>query len=183
MADIELSAEERGRYVGEVEMESGRNVSIGSSDGTLTIDYGLGTYRLFPESDTGFAWRIFRILCSSRAGPRRTGQRRLFGTAGVPGSRERGAAGLPRSRCELGDEGRRGLPRITRGPTLDLARALSGTGRAAEALDHLRMALSLDPGYDDAERLLIRLRIRRYAWLVGALALALAWWLSGGCGN
>ena len=176
LATIEMSAEERIRYIGEIEFESGRTVRIASVAGALTIDYGLGVYRIFPESDTRFRMED-------------TQDPVLFELD--PDGRVRSAFSEQLAYLEAGSAVQRGSPdtavdwvrkaaeAFPESPTahFNLARALSGTGRPAEARDHLRMALSLDPGYDDAERLLIRLQIRRYAWLIGALAIVAAWLL------
>jgi len=174
-ATIELSAEERTRYIGEIELESGRAVSIASSDGALTIDYGLGVYRLFPESDTRFRMEdsqdpvVFDLDSDGR----------VTGVFSEPLAYLEAASAVQRGSPEAAvDWVVKAAEAFPESPRVhySLAQAFSGTGRPEEALDQLQIALSIDPDYDDAERMLRRLQIRRYALLIGALAMAAVWW-------
>lgn len=42
------------RYVGEVRLEGGGRVEVGLTDGSLTIDFGRGVFRLLPVADGRF---------------------------------------------------------------------------------------------------------------------------------
>ena len=175
VATIELSAEQRTRYVGEIKLESGRAVSIASSDGGLTIDYGLGVYRLFPESDTRFRMEdsqdpvIFDLDSDGRVTSVFSEQLAYLEAAAAVQRRS------PQTAVDWVVKAAEAFPESPR-VHYSLAQAFSGTGRPDEALDQLRIALNLDPDYDDAERMLRGLQIRRYAWLIGAFAMVAVWW-------
>lgn len=175
---VELSAEQQARYTGEFELPSGRAVTVASADGVLTIDYGLGVYRLLPESETQFLMEdardpvVFDLGSDGRATGVRTEQLAYL-EAQAAVSRGSPEAAVDQVRMAVAT-----FPESSR-VHYNFARALSGTGKADEALAQLRIALSIDPDYGDASSLLRRLLIRRYAWLIGAIGLMIvaAWGL------
>ena len=169
-----LPAEQLARYVGMFELEGGRRVTVASSGGALTVDYGMGVYRLVPESDARFHIEDM-------------GDPVLFGLDSITG-RATGVFSEQLAYLEAGDAVRRGsvddavavvrraAEAFPESPTVhyNLAKALAGTERPGEALEQLRAALQIDPEYDDAQRLKWRLEARRYAWLAAALAAVVA---------
>jgi hypothetical protein len=165
-----LSPEELARYTGELTVDSDRTVTIGSSDGMLTIDFGLGLYRLLPESETRFHLEdsedpvLFDLDADGR----------VIGVWSEPlayleaaDAVKMNAPEVAVARVAAAAERFPGSARLH----YNLARALSGTGKPDEAVDQLLVALRIDPGYRAASSLLRRLRFRRYGWIVGSMGL------------
>ncbi len=174
---VALSPERLARYAGEVRTESGRAVKISLSGGVLTIDYGLGLYRLFPESETRFRMEdsedpvVFDLDSDGRVSGVWTEELAYLEAAAAV---QRGEPLVAVSRVE------RAAERFPESARLhyNLARALAGTGSADEAMDQLGTALALEPDYPAASNLLLRLRLRRYGWFVGGagvLLMVLVW--------
>lgn len=172
-ASYTLSAEQLASYPCDLEMESGRRVAVTSSGDGLSLDLGYGAFRLEPESATRFR-------------PEDSGDPVLFelspdGRVSRVWSEQlcylEAADAVKRDDLEAAVAWvQRGAERFPESSRLqyNLARALLGTGRRAEALSHLRTALEIDPHNRAATKLLTRLRLRRFApWIV--LALILAW--------
>jgi tetratricopeptide (TPR) repeat protein len=171
-----MSEEQLSRYVGDVVLESGRVVSIVLADEVLAIDYGMGLYRLVPEDETRFRMEdshdpvVFDIDADGRVVGVLTEQLAYL---------EAGAAverGTPASAVAWVTRAADAFPES---PTahFNLARALHGTGRLDEAMDHLRIALDLRPGYRAASSYTRRLYLLRFAphGAVSVLMLVIAW--------
>jgi len=176
VSGVDMSEEQLSRYAGDVVLESGRVVSIVLSDDVLAIDYGMGLYRIVPEGETRFRMEdshdpvVFDIDSDGRVVGVLTEQLAYL---------EAGAAverGTPASAVAWVTRAAEAFPES---PTVhfNLARALHGTGRPDEAMDHLRIALDLRPGYRAASSYLRRLNLLRFAPLgaVSVLMLVIAW--------
>jgi len=174
---VALSPEQLARYTGELTVDSGRTVAIGSSDGMLTIDYGLGLYRLLPESETRFHMEdaedpvLFDLDADGRVIGVWTEQLAYLEAAEAV---RKNAPEIAVARVAAVAEK---FPESAR-VHYNLARALSGIGKPDEAMDHLLVALTIDPDYRTASSLLRRLQFGQYAWLIGTmgiLVMAGAW--------
>lgn len=165
---VEVSPGQLARYTGEVTLESGRTAEIASSDGVPTLDYGFGLYRLLPEGATRFRMEDvgdpveFDLDADGRVVDVWTEQLAYL-EAGAAVQRNDPRAAVARV-AEAAE-------RFPGSATLhyNVALGLGGIGRPDEAMEHLRTALDLDPDYRAASMLLWRLRLRRYAWLIGVL--------------
>lgn len=165
-----LTNSQLARYIGEFTLASGRKATVAIADGALTLEYGTGTFRLMPVSET-------RFIAEDSEDPVEF----EFGADG------RADQVLTESLCylEATDAMQRGnldaattwvrhavekFPESARAHST-MARILDGTGHPAEALTQVKKALELDPDIKDASGLLMRLQLRRNAWLIGIGAL------------
>jgi CubicO group peptidase (beta-lactamase class C family)/uncharacterized protein YuzE len=166
---VELSPEQLARYTGEMTLESGRAVRIASSAGVLTIDYGVGLYRLFPESEARFRMEDAEdpvVIDLDSDG-------RVIGVWTEQLAYLEAAAAVLRNEPEAAvawvEQAEEKFPESAK-VHYNLAQALSGTGKPDEAMDHLRIALGIDPDHRAASSFLRLLQFRRYAWLIGAIS-------------
>jgi tetratricopeptide (TPR) repeat protein len=171
-----LSPEQIARYTGEVELQSGRTVEIGTFEGSLTVNFGSGAFRLLPEDDTRFrmedthdpvildlddAGRVVRVWAEQLA--------YLEAADAVKLGRPEQAVAAVVAAAERFPESAR--------LQYNVARGLIGTGRSGEALEYLAAALRIDPGLSDAKSLRRRVLARRYGWILGLPVLALVLWV------
>ena len=173
---LRLSAGRLASYPGEIEMDSGRRVTIIASDDALTVEYGFGTFRLWPESDTRFIAEdsedpvLFELDADGRVSKFWTEQLCYLEAAAAMKQGDLVAAVTwVRHAVDRFPESSRAH--------YNVARALNGTGKPSEALAHVRRALEIDPRLSGASELLIRLQLRRFAWMIGIVALILGWQL------
>lgn len=171
-----LSAEQLASYSCEIEMDSGRKVTVAASEDGLTIQYGFGTFRLWPESDSRFIAEDSEDPVLFERGPNGRISNiwaeqlcYLEAAAAVKrGDLETAAAWVRQAVDKFPDSSR---------AHYSLAQILNGTGKPSEALIHVRRALEINPRKRGASQLLIRLQLRRFAWLIGIVALILGWLL------
>ena len=171
-----LSAKQLASYACEIEMDSGRKVTVNASDDELTIEYGYGTFRLWPESHTRFIAEdsedpvLFELAADGRVSKIWAEQLcYLEAAAAVRQGNLEAAVTWVRQAVDK-------FPKSSRAH-YNLARVLHGTDEPSEALAHVRKALDIDPRNRGASELLIRLQLRRFAWMIGILALLLGWQL------
>jgi len=169
-----LSAIALDRYACEIEMESGRKISVTAAGGALTIDYGRGTYFLRPESDTRFIAEdmedavLFDLAEDGRVNKIWVEQLcYLEATAAAKRGELNATLKWLRSAIEKFPESSR--------THFNMAKVLQGTGKSSEALPHVRRALEIDPKNKGAADLLRTLQLRRFAWVIGIFALLAAW--------
>jgi hypothetical protein len=167
--DYALSGEQITIYPCEITMDSGRKVTVTASDGGLTIEYGNGTFRLWPESDTRFICEdsedpvLFELGPNGRVSKIWAEQLCYLEAAAAVkrGDLEAVLTWVRRATDKFPESAR---------AHFTLAKVLRGTGKPKEALPHVQKALEIDPAYEDAQWLLMSLRFRRFAWVGGILA-------------
>jgi len=165
------SAAQLANYPGEIQMESGRRVTLAVSDSVLTIEYGSGTFRLWPESETRFIAEdiedpvIFELAGDGHVS-RIWSEQLCYLEAGAAVKRGDPDAAVTWVRQAVDK-----FPESARAH-YNLARALQGTGQAEEARAQVQTALDIDPGYRDARRLLRNLQLLRFGWIIGLVAIA-----------
>ena len=161
------------KYTCTIEMDSGRRVTVAASrDNALTIDYGNGTFRLRPESDTRFIAEdsedpiIFELASDGRVSNIWAEQLCYLEAAAavVRGDLETVVTWVRHAADKFPESER---------AHYTLAKVLHGTGKPNEALPHVRRVLEIDPKHKDAKRLLRSLQLRRYAWIIGSAAVLL----------
>jgi CubicO group peptidase (beta-lactamase class C family) len=163
---VALSSEQLARYTFEMILESGRTVRVAPSGGVLTIDYGLGHYRLLPESETRLRMEdaehpvVFELDAGGRLIDVWTEQLAYLEAAAAA------RRGEPEVAVAWVTGAAEKFPESARAH-YNLARALSGIGETGDAMEHLRLALDIDPDYRAASHFMRSLQFRRYAWLVG----------------
>lgn len=167
-----LSAEQLDTYQCAIEMDSGQRVTVTSANGALTIEYGRGTFGLCSESDTRFIAEdsqdpvLFQLSADGRVSSIWTEQLcYLEAAAAVKRDDVKSAVTWVRQAADKFPESARAH--------FTLAKVLSRTGKPDEALPQVQRALEIDPDYKDAQRLLRSLHLRRFAWLVGIVAVIL----------
>ena len=160
-------------YPFEIKMESGRIVTISRVDDGLAIDYGFGTFRLLPESDTRFMVEDrYDPVLFERDGTGRVSRIWMEQLCYLE-------AGAAVKRGELDDvvtwlrHAVEKFPESARA-RFNLARALSATGKRPEALSQVKRALDMDPDITGASWLYVKLQLRRFAWMIGFLVLMIA---------
>lgn len=165
---VVLPAQRVEQYMGKVDIGGGHVVVVGSYEGRLTIDWGRGPYELVPEGGARFRVEdsgdpvLFDVDDDGRVrGVWSEQLAYLKASDAIRAGRADAAA----------DEMVAAAERLPESATLqyNLARGLAGTGRAGDAIGHLRNALRLDPDYREASGLLRRLLVQRYAWPIGIL--------------
>ena len=168
-----LSAEQLDKYQCAIEMDSGRKVTVtASDDDALAIEYGYGTFRLCPDSDTRFIAEdsedpvLFELSADGRVSKIWAEQLcYLEAAAAVKRGDLETAVTWVRQAADKFPESARAH--------YTLAKVLRGTGKPEEALPQVRRALEIDPEYKDAQRLLRSLHLRRFAWIIGIVAVML----------
>jgi tetratricopeptide (TPR) repeat protein len=163
---------------GEIEMDSGGRIRLAVTNGALTIDYGFGTFRLRPASDTQFITEdsgdpvIFELAEDGQV--RKVWSEQLCYLEAAAAVKRGDLAAVVMWVGQAVDY----FPESARAH-YNLARALHGTGKPEEALVHIRKALSINPGYGDAQRLLTSLQLHRFAWIIGLVAVVVVLLLGG----
>ncbi|MCF7687032.1 MAG: serine hydrolase [Cephaloticoccus sp.] len=160
------------RYPGEFTMESGRKASVAIADGALILEYGTGTFRLWPVSETRFIAEDSENLVEFEFGADGRADQvwteplcYLEATDAVQRGDLAAATTWVRHAVEKFPESARAH--------FTLARILDGTGHPAEALTQVRKALELDPDLNGAAALRLQLQIGRYGWVIGMGILSL----------
>ena len=171
-----LSGKQLASYACETEMDSGRKVTVSASDDALTIEYGYGTFRLWPESDTRFIAEdtedpvLFELGDDGRVSKIWAEQLCYLEAAAAvkQGDLETAATWVMHAVDKFPESSR---------AHYNLAQVLNGTGKPSEALTEVRKALEIDPGSRNAHQLLISLQLRRYAWIIAIVTLIFGWQL------
>lgn len=140
-------------YPCEIQMDSGRKVTLAVSGEALTIDYGTGEFRLWPESDTRFVAEDSEAVVLLELGANgrvdRIWVEHLCYMEAVA-ARDRGDLETVLTWVTHAADRFPGSPQAH----LSVAQVLIGTGRPDEALPHLQQALEIDPDLEQAKRML-----------------------------
>ena len=171
-----LSVKQLASYACEIEMESGRKVTVTASDDALTIEYGHGTFRLWPESESRFVAEdsedpvLFEFGADGRVSEIWAEQLCYLEAASAVrrGDLETVVTWVSHAVDKFPESSR---------AHFNLAQVLNGTGKPSEALTHVQKALEIDPRNRRASQLLMSLQLRRFAWLIGIVVLIVGWQL------